>query len=116
MTDNIVTFPNNANELYPSTIEESKEHINAVRQHFCDEVCQDITDAVVGVLGSYNIHIKAEEIHIKDFVFLEETIKALVYRYKKLPHQFQEITENVITLTEEAMEDLEKKKALNTVD
>lgn len=109
MTDNVVNFPNFSSEQYPSTIEESKEHINAIRQQFCDEVCIDVTDAVVAVLSSYNINIRAEEVHVKDFVFLEETIKALTYRYKKLPHSFQEIIESVITLTDDAKEDLENR-------
>ena len=110
MTDNVVNFPNSFSELHPSTLEESKEHINAVRQHFCDEVSADATEAFISVLSAFNIHIKPEEHHVKDYVFLEEAVKALVYRYKNLPHSFHEIIDSVITLTDEAIEDLEKRK------
>lgn len=113
MTENIVSFPNNFTDNFPSTVEESLSHITAVRQEYCDEVTADVLEAVVGVLASYNIHINSNEEHIKDIVFAEETIKALIYRYKNLPHSFHSIIESVITLTDEAKQDLEdKKKAL----
>ncbi len=48
--------------------------------------------------------------HIKDFTFAEETIKALVYRYKRISHPFHDIIDNVITISDEVKEDLEKAK------
>ena len=109
MTDNIVHFKTNF-EQFPSSIEDSINHLVSVRQDYCDEVSDDILEAVTSVLHSYGFQIKSEEKHIKDIVFLEEAIKALLYRYKKIPHGMHDVIDATITLTAEASDELEKIK------
>jgi DNA-binding ferritin-like protein len=110
MTENIVNFPNKGPEMFPSTIEESLDHIQSVRQEYCDEVADDVFEAMASVLSTYGFVVRMNESHIKDFTFAEETIKALVYRYKRIGHPFHEIIDNVITISDEVQQDLEKAK------
>jgi hypothetical protein len=53
---------------------------------------------------------RTNEDHIKDIVFLEEAIKAVVYRYKKLPHDFHKIAEDVVNISEEAQQEIDRIK------
>lgn len=107
MTQNIVQFKTSF-ELSPSSKEESQEHLQSIRQEYCDEVCEDILEAVTSVLHSYGFNIKSQENYIKDYVFLEEAVKAMLYRYKKIPHGMHEVIEATITMTAEASEELER--------
>lgn len=114
MTENLVKFPrSNSDSQFPTNIEESLDHIIAVRMDYCDEVANDIMDAVNAVMSSYGITVKPEESHIKDYVFLEEAIKAALYRHKRLHHGFHDIIDATISLSPEAEEELKKKKELN---
>lgn len=112
MTENVVNFPSKGQEMFPSNIEESLDHIQAVRQEYCDEVADDVFEAMASVLSNYGIVVRLSEGHIKDFTFAEETIKALVYRYKRIEHPFHDIIDNVITLSDDAKKDLEENKKL----
>lgn len=115
MTDNIVSFPNKSESSFPTSIEESLDHIIAVRTDYCDEVSNDIMDAINAVMSSYGLLVKPEEAHIKDYVFLEEAIKAAVYRHKRLYHGFHDIIDATITLTPEAEKELASKRELNNI-
>lgn len=118
MTENVVQFPNMTEETFPSTQEEAQERIEEIRTEYCDAVAEDAFDVVMQVLYSYNMYPKTDEAKIKDVVFLEEAIKSVVYRYKNLFHSFQEISENTISITPEAQQELDsmKKKEKITVD
>jgi len=98
MTENLVKFPNKPNQIFPNTSEESTKRLEEVRQEFCNEVTSDVLDAMTAVLNSYGFTIRTEENHIKDIVFLEEAIKALTYRFKKLDHPLHEIIEATINI------------------
>jgi len=113
MTENIVNFPNIGPELFPSNEDESFDHIQAVRQEYCDQVCDDVFEAMTSVLASFGFVARVDtESHIKDFTFMEETLKALVYRYKRIDHPFHEIINNVITLSPEVQKDMEDIKKI----
>jgi NTP pyrophosphatase (non-canonical NTP hydrolase) len=118
MTENVVQFPNMTEETFPSTQEEAQERLEEIRTEYCDAVAEDAFDVVMQVLYSYNMYPKTDEAKIKDVVFLEEAIKSVVYRYKNLFHSFQEISENTISITPEAQQELDsmKKKEKITVD
>jgi hypothetical protein len=110
MTENVVNFPNKTVEMFPANLQESIDHLHSVRQEYCDEVSDDVFEAMAGVLGAYGMGVRMDESHIKDYTFLEEAIKALVYRYKRIVHPFHEIIDNVITISDEVKSDLEEKK------
>ena len=63
------------------------------------------------MLAQFGFTIKAENDHVKDLVFLEETLKAFVYRYKKIDHQFHQLIEATIALPDDFIE-----KAVNSKD
>lgn len=115
MTDNLVKFPNSDFQSFPTNVEESIEHLIMVRQDYCDEVCEDVMNAVTAVMSQYGFVVKSQENHIKDYVFLEEAVKAALYRYKRLDHGFHDIIDATISLTPEAAQELadRKEKELN---
>jgi hypothetical protein len=115
--DNIIQFPvKNSTKGFPNNLEQSYEHIEEVRRDYCDEISADIMEAVLGVLASYNISVLPDESVVKNVVFLEETVKALVYSTKKLEHPFQDIAQQAITLTDEARDELKEIIDRKTVD
>ena len=116
MTENLIKFPSQSEEQFPSSKEEALERLIEVRTEYCDAVAEDAFDVVMQVLSSYNMYPKDNVDNIKDVVFLEETIKSVVYRYKKLPHSFQDMADSVIAITPEAQRELDKKKQKITVD
>lgn len=107
--DNIIKFPKKLdNEFLPLTLEDSYEHIESVRREYCDEISSDMMEAAFTVLASYGVTVKPDEKNVKLIVFLEEAIKSIVYSTKRLPHSFQEIAENVVTLTPQACNELKE--------
>jgi hypothetical protein len=96
--DKVINFPKKPNQIFPSTQEESIKCLQNVRQEFCEEVTVDVLDAVTAVLSNYGFIIRNEENHIKDIIFLEEAIKALTFRFKKLEHPLHEIIEATISV------------------
>lgn len=99
MTENIVKFPKKPFESFPANIEESVTHIEAVRRDYCDQVSADVFEAALSVVHNYGFMTRTDEDNfVKDLIFLEETIKAFVYRYKHLHHQFHDMIEHAITM------------------
>ena len=99
MTENIVKFPKKPFESFPANIEESVAHIETIRKDYCDEVSADVFEAALSVVHNYGFSTRTDEDnYIKDLIFLEETIKAFVYRYKHLHHQFHDMIEHAITM------------------
>lgn len=113
MSNNLIKFPKDSFPLFPSTEQESLDHLNMVRQEYCDEVTSDVTEAIFSVLHSYGFILKSDNDHIKDVVFLEEAVKAMIYRYKKLGHPLHEIINNTVNLPDEADDEIVKEKQLN---
>jgi hypothetical protein len=52
-----------------------------------------------------------EELNIRDAIFLEETIRAVVYRYKNIDHSFHEIIDDVISMPDDEDEEDEDEVA-----
>lgn len=105
---NIIQFPkNNTN---PQSLEQNyPEIIYEVRKQYCDEVVADVLDAVGGILNSFGIVSNGSADSIKDIVFLEETLKALTYRYKNLEHNLHPIIDQVITISPEIEKEIQSR-------
>lgn len=115
--DNIIQFPvKNTSKVFPNNIDQSYDHIEEVRRDYCNEVSADIMDAILGILSSYSISVLPNESVVKNVVFLEETVKSLVYSTKKIYHPFQEMAAQTITLTEDARDELKEILDSKTVD
>ena len=113
MNDNIIEFPR-TNNVFPSNLEESLEHVEEVRREYCDEVADDAVEAIFSVMSSYGIFVQPDEDSIKNIVFMEEAVKSLLYSIKKVPHSFQDIANEIITINGDAREELEKMIEKNT--
>jgi len=114
---NIINFPNKLQKVFPNNLDESYKHIEDVRRNFCDEVSTDVMEAVFSVINNYGIQVNVDEDVVKNIVFLEESIKSLLYKVKRVNHPFHEIAEATVTLNDEAKDELEKiieEKHLNT--
>lgn len=107
--DNIINFPKQSFEQFPLSEQQSVEHLETIRAEYCDAVVQDTFDGIIGILNSYGFILKPDKGSIKDIVFLEEALKAFVYRQKHLEHPFHEIIESVITLPDEDQKKAEEK-------
>ena len=110
MTENILKFPTRSEEMFPSSHEEAYDRLEEIRTEYCEAVAEDAFDVVIQVLSSYNMYPRNDVDRIKDVVFLEEAIKAVVYRYKNLNHSFHDIIENIISITPEAQQEIDKNK------
>jgi hypothetical protein len=115
MTDNVIQFPSkNSDKFFPTSAEESIDHIELIRRDYCDEVADDAVEAVFAVLSSYGLQVKPDESSIKNIVFMEEAIKSLLYSIKNVSHSFQEIAEACVTIDGEAREEMERLIEENT--
>lgn len=106
--DNVIQFPKKTTEVFPANLDESFDHIEDVRRQYCDEVSADIIEAAFSVLASYGLTVKADQESVKQIVFVEEAVKAMVYATKRLPHPFHNLADQAITLSEQAVEELQQ--------
>jgi hypothetical protein len=105
---NIVNFPKITPDIFPSNIDDSYKQIEEVRRNYCDEVSSDVMEAVFSVMSSYGITVTVDEDTVKNIVFMEESIKSLLYKMKKVQHPFQDVASATISLNDDAKEELEK--------
>lgn len=104
----VINFPQKIDSTFPSTDEEAQLHLDEIRQRYCDEISNDAMDAAISVIVNYGIYIKTAGSSIKDLVFLEEALKAILYRTKNIQHPFHDMIERAIVLPEEAQQKVEE--------
>jgi len=86
------------NEDMPVTKKQARSRINSIRKEYCDEICDDVFQALIVHLNSYGVSFRQTDEHTKDLVFLEESLKSFVYRSKGINHNFQKIAEEAVSL------------------
>lgn len=111
---NVVNFPKNNSDIFPSSLDESYKHIEEVRRNYCDEVSSDVMEAVFSVMSSYGITVTVDEETVKNIVFMEESIKSLLYKMKRVQHPFHDVASATITLNDDAKDELGKILEENT--
>jgi hypothetical protein len=100
LMENVIQFPRVINGLSsPLSQEERSEIISNLRKEVSDEICDDIMQNVINFI--VNCGLISSELIVRDAIFLEETIKAVVYRYKNIPHQFHSLIDDVIVMPED---------------
>jgi hypothetical protein len=104
----ILNFPQKTDSTFPSSDEEAQTHLTEVRQNYCDEISNDAMDAALSVIVNYGVYIKPVGSAVKDLVFLEEALKAILYRNKNLVHPFHDMIEKAIVMPDEERERLEE--------
>jgi hypothetical protein len=96
---NIIKFPR---VLDPSTNPTSEEEriqiVSNLRRDLSDDITDDIMQAIIGLFVTYGLFTSTDELNIKDAIFLEETIKAAVYRYKGIDHKFHTLIDDIVLL------------------
>jgi len=107
--DNVIDFPKKSFESFPTSEQHSVEHLEAVRAEYCDSIVSDALDAVIGIFNSYGFTLRPDRTSIKDTVFLEESMKAFIYRQKHLDHPFHNIIESAISLPDELEKQIDEK-------
>lgn len=100
----IINFPQKTDSTFPSNDEEAQAHLAEVRQQYCDEISNDAMDAALSVIVNYGVYIKPVGPAVKDLVFLEEALKAILYRNKNIVHPFHDMIEKAIVMPEDTQE------------
>lgn len=106
--DNIIQFPQKQNSPFPNSEQQSLEHIDEVRRSYCDEVTADAIEALFSVMSSYGLRAKPDELSIKTIVFLEESVRSMIYATKDLNHTFQDLADVAIVLDNDAKKELDR--------
>lgn len=104
----VINFPQKIDSIFPTTSEEADEHIKDVRTKYCEEITSDVLDGLVSVLLSYGVHLKPQGNSVKDIIFLEESIKAVLFRTKGIEHPFHDMIDKSIVLPDEAEEKIKE--------
>lgn len=103
----ILKFPDKNGEAgNPASLEDTITQIEEVRKMFCDEVSSDVFEAALAVVSNYGLSMKSDITYIKNAVFMEEAIKAFVYKLKNIHHPMHDVVDKTITVADDV--DLEK--------
>lgn len=106
MNDNIIPFPRDFNiNADPVTKEQKDAMISSLRQEMSDEITDDLVQMIINLYHNYGLYVTPENINIKDCIFMEEVIRASVYRYKGIPHFLHEMIDDIVTLPDEIEDD-----------
>lgn len=107
-TNNIIMFPGVEKIIYPETPQNRIDNDNTAREDVVKtlEDCSDVImtqviDTMKGMGFPHPLDVDAEN---KEFFFLYESIKSLLYRYYEEDHPLQEKAEEFITFVREGEE------------
>lgn len=106
----VIKFPEKNSEAGNSaSLEDTITQIEEVRKMFCDEVSSDVFEAALAIVGNYGLSMKSDMSYIKAAVFMEEAIKAYVYKLKNIHHPMHDVVEKTITVSDELEKEIEEK-------
>lgn len=119
MTKNVIEFPKSKivrDSMLP--IEEIEKAKEKGKINYADGILSEIASGLFGELENYGIDVEDEQGNMasKDFIFLTDVLKAVIYRNMGLDHPLHKfVDENVAIFTDEKaykqhlemMEDLE---------
>lgn len=98
MTDNIISFPKSKilrdEESDDEFVSESKAKI---RQNFADNLVNEIVTGLHNEMELYNVDTSKYEFR-KDFIFMMDVIKAIVYRSMEMEHPLHEYIDRTVKL------------------
>ena len=88
--DNIIPFPKKYRR--PTTPEQDKAMEKRIQQEhqkiYCQAMCDEITENILIKLHSENISVTDKKF-LADYKLVSESIKSMLLRTQKLPHQLQ---------------------------
>lgn len=102
MTSNIINFPRYiTKKTNPTTEMEYIQVTGKLRESLADDITDTMMQACVNMLFTHGLFSDIEDLDIRDAIFLEETIRAVVYRYKNLDHMFHPVIEELIEMPDD---------------
>ena len=88
--DNVIQFPKKYRR--PTTPEQDKAMQKKIQQEhqkiYCQAMCDEITENILIKLHSENISVTDKKF-LADYKLVSESIKSMLLRTQKLPHQLQ---------------------------
>lgn len=112
MTNKIIQFPDKKKKSEagnPASLEETITQIEEVRKLFCDEIADDVFQAVFAIISNYGLVPKSSPEFIRDAFFFEEVLQAMLYRMKNIDHPMHSLIDKTVTISEEIERELEEK-------
>jgi len=102
MTDNVIPFPRElSKESYPVTEAEYVTITGKMRESLSDEITESMMQNNINMLFIHGLFGDIDDLNVKDAIFLEETLRAIIYRYKNIDHPFHEVIDDIITMPDE---------------
>lgn len=103
----IVNFPTNriVREVQPN-IEEVEKAKEKGKQNYADGISEEITASLLIELENFGIDTSAKEFN-KDFAFLHDVVKCLIYRNIGLSHGLQSFIDENVQIIEVVKEQLD---------
>lgn len=103
----IVNFPTNriVREVQPN-IEEVEKAKEKGKQNYADGISEEITASLLIELENFGIDTSAKEFN-KDFAFLHDVVKCLIYRNIGLSHGLQSFIDENVQIIEVGKEQLD---------
>ena len=111
MTNKVIQFPDKkkGEAGNPASLQETITQIEEVRKLFCDEIADDVFQAVFAIISNYGIVPRSSPEFIRDAFFFEEALQAMLYRMKKLDHPMHHLIDKTVTMSEDVEKELEEK-------
>jgi formiminotetrahydrofolate cyclodeaminase len=111
MTSKIIQFPDKkkGEAGNPASLEETISQIEEVRKLFCDEIADDVFQAVFAIISNYGMVPRSTPEFMRDAFFFEEVLQAMLYRMKNIEHPMHELIDKTVTISEEIEKELEEK-------
>jgi hypothetical protein len=111
MTNKVIQFPDKKkNEAgNPASLEETISQIEEVRKLFCDEIADDVFQAVFAIISNYGMVPRTSPEFIRDAFFFEEVLQAMLYRMKNIEHPMHSLIDKTVTISEDIERELEEK-------
>lgn len=107
---NVIPFPRElSKESNPITEAEYAQVIGKMRESLADDVTEQMMQNNINMLYLHGMFGDLDELNVKDAIFLEETIRAIIYRYKNIEHPFHEVISDIITMPDEENQETAKK-------
>lgn len=104
MTENVIAFPKDKIVRESAvSIEEVEKSKEKRKMSYADGVVAEISEALFDELENYGIDVSGTDAGMsKDFIFLTDVLKSLVYRTMNIDHPIQTfVDENVAVFTNE---------------
>jgi hypothetical protein len=113
---NVFKFPENkiVREV-PVNVEEIEKQREKGKQNYADGIVGEVATGLIAELENYGIEVESEEGEInKDFIFLTDVLKSVIYRNMGLKHSLHDFVDDnveIFTSEKEYKEFLEKAEA-----